>query len=156
MRDCCQDKSSPYDIRQEEGKLIRAAISLGEWLASQDEATEPQRVAIAKMLAFLRNLPDPPPLDLHGEFGFEFVHPNGDSCTWTVCVCRTMFEIFCCGRDDLPQLRWLLYPGEVNRNDLSKADAWISQVSDPHALAIPNHSFVIEASTWTVSPKPAV
>ena len=151
MSDCCQDKISPYDIRPDEEKLIRAAIGLGEWLASQAEATEPQKAAIAQMLAFLRNLPAPPPPGLHGEFGFEFAHPNGHSGAWSVSVGRAMFEIFCCGRDDLPEFSWLLCPGAVNHNDLSCADHWIAQVSDPHALAIPDHPFVIEASTWSVS-----
>lgn len=154
MHDCCQDKASPYDIRPEEEKLIQAAIGLGEWLAAQPESTAPQRAAIVQMLAFLRNLPAPPPAGLHGEFGFEFVHNNldiGHGGAWSVSVCRAMFEIFCCARDDLPEFSWVLCPGAVNKNDLITVEAWIAQVSNPRKLAIPEHSMAIEASTWAVA-----
>lgn len=155
MDDICNDKTSLYDIRLEDGSLINAAICLGEWLAMQAEATEAQRSAIAKIIVFLRNLPNPPPPDLHGEFGFEF-QPNAKSkCTnnsgfWTVSVCRGMLEIFSCGRDNSTEFSWLLCPGTRNTNELSNASDWINQVSDPFKLMPPDHKLVIEASTWNV------
>jgi hypothetical protein len=151
LNDCCQDKISPYDMRPEEDKLIRAAIDLGKWLESQVEATESQKAAIAKMLTFLRNLPEPPPIDLHGEFGFEIAHPDDYYSSWSVSVCRAMFEICCCSQNDLPEFSWVLCPGAINNNDLTIADEWIAQVSKPHLLLTPNSYFVIEASTWSVS-----
>lgn len=155
MADCCQDKASPYDIREEEHELIRAAIQLGEWLAAQAEATVTQQVAIAKILEFLRNLPAPPPPGLHGEFGFRYDYAGenvGHCGSWMVSVCRTTFEIFSNGREELPEFEWLLCPGATNHNNLSAAPAWIAQVSNPRALAIPNRIMVVEASTWSVSP----
>ena len=154
MVDCCQDKISPYDIRPQETALIGAAIGLGEWLANLPEATESERAAIAQMLVFLRELPSPPPPGFNAEFGFRYDpkdQDRGHNGSWTVSVCRAAFEIFCCGRSELPEFEWFLCPGAVNQNDLSAAGEWIAQVSSPRALAIPDHSMVIEASTWAVT-----
>lgn len=148
--DICQDKDSPYDIRLEEIELINAAIGLGRWLAGQKEATESQKLDIFKILNFLENLPAPPPTHLHGEFGFVFDHEDGHQGSWFVSVCRAHFEIFCCGRHDLPEFYWCLCPGSQNHNNLTWADEWISQVSEPRALALSDCTLTIEASTWTV------
>ncbi|MCX8038794.1 MAG: hypothetical protein N3D11_17435 [Candidatus Sumerlaeia bacterium] len=155
MIDCCEDKTSPYEIRPEDAGLINAAIALGEQLYDFPEATLQQREAISQMLTFLRRLPAPPPPELHGEFGFE-LQPDNDSCDgghfgcWSVSVCRAMFEIFSCGQDDFDEFSWNLCPGHPNRNELSKADTWIKQTSNPRALMLPGQRLVIEASTWSV------
>lgn len=155
MTDCCEHKTSPYDIRPDDSVLIDAAIRLGEWLYSYQQTTQQQREAISLMLAFLRNLPAPPLAGLHGEFGFQFESEDetideGHYGSWKVCVCRSMFEMFGCGRDDLPELSWLLCPGHSNRNDMSHAAAWATQVANPMSLVQPGQRLVVEASTWSI------
>lgn len=156
MQDCCKDKISLYDIRPEDGPLINAAIGLGEWLAKQPEAAESQRFAIFKVLAFLRNLPNPPPPGLHGEFGFEFYFDDesedgNDFASWSVGVCRGMFEIFSCGLNNLPEFSWVLCPGDENSNDLKRSVYWIRQVLDPRALVPLDRQLLIEGATWDVA-----
>lgn len=155
-KDTCQNKNSPYEIRDDEQALIEAAIGLANWLADCPEVTVQQLEAISRMRTFLENLPVPPPSDLHGEFGFEFqpdddLWDGGHLGCWSVSVCRAMFEIFCVGRDDLPEFTWELCPGSQNRNDLSNAIAWINQVSNPKNLKLQGQHLVIQASTWSIA-----
>lgn len=155
LRDCCQDKTSPYDIRPAETGLFRAAIELAERLLEHD-VTDLQRGAITEMLAFLRNLPAPPPAGLNGEFGFELqsesdVSDGGHAGAWVVCVCRGLLEVFSSGYEPLTDFSWELCPGKPNQNDLSHAHEWIKQVADPYSLLPEGHRLVVEAETWAVS-----
>lgn len=148
MKDCCEDKTSPYDIRPED-----AAIGLAERLSLFEESTLEQKIAISQILAFLRNLPAPPVAGLHGEFGFR-IELEGEAVdaghlgSWCVSVCRAMFEIFSCGREGLPMLSWLLCPGHKNANTIVHADEWAAQVENPKALLMPGQRLVVEALTW--------
>lgn len=154
MVDFRQENTLSYDIRAEESQLFDAAFGLADWLAAQAETTGPQLAAIDKMRLFLRNLPAPPPAGFNGEFGFRFDHNNpdiGHAGCWMVSVCRGMLEIFCTGRDDLPEFEWLLRPGESNRNDLAAAQDWIAQVRNPRLLAIPLHHLALEASVYAAA-----
>ena len=139
-------------MRPEDAPLIHAAIQLGEWLYVQPGTDQLQQTAIAAMLTFLRNLPNPPPAGLHGEFGFEYQSndESGHSGCWTVCVCRALFEICSCGLDHITGFSWELCSGHKNMNDLTYAEKWISQVANPYKHLPPEHTFVIEASTWSV------
>jgi len=151
--DYCKDKTSPYDLRPEDAELFQTAIDFGERLSRHSLATIENRQAIAKMLEFLRNLPNPPPPKLHGEFGFMIVPDEGDgghAGSWTVSVCRALLEIFCCGRDDLPEYSWELCPGRENLNIYTNAKEWIKQIGDPDSLITPGHHLKIEASTWSI------
>lgn len=153
--DCCQDKTSPYDVRPDEADLFSAAIALGERLLEHQLATS-QRSAITEMLTFLRNLPAPPPAGLNGEFGFEFrseydEDAGGHSGAWMISVCRGLFEIFSSGYESLTRFSWELCPGKPNRNDLTHARAWIEQVTNPYTLLPVEHHFIVEAETWVVS-----
>lgn len=157
MKDCCQDKTSPYDIRDADNNLIRACISFGDALLSHTSITQTEIEAIRKMLQFLRRLPEPPPYGLHGEFGFR-IEPDVDdwegghlSC-WSVSVCRAMFEIFSCQDDEeADELSWLLCPGQQNFNDLTNAPSWIAEVSKMEENLKPGQRLVVEASTWSIS-----
>ncbi|MDT4825828.1 hypothetical protein FQZ97_591210 [compost metagenome] len=156
LRSCCQDKISPYDIRPSEAGLIGAAIGLAEWLLKH-EIGGSQRFAISEMLAFLRNLPEPPPVGLNGEFGFEFQpipeEPGGEHAgVWVVSVCRGMFEIISSGCEPLAEFSWELCPGQLNRNDLSHAGEWVEQVAEPYRGLPEGHRLVVEAATWAVTP----
>ena len=107
------------------------------------------------MREFLLDLPKPPPLDLHGEFGFEIVSDDerGDEShfgAWEVGVCRSMFEIYNARNDSGPEFTWLLCPGCENFNDLTYAQVWIQAVSDPLKLLKPGQRLVLQASTWKV------
>ncbi len=119
VRDCCQDKASPYDISLAEADLFRAAIGLAEQLLEQD-VNDLQREAITAMLAFLRNLPAPPPAGFNGEFGFEFQQKSAESDgsqagAWVVCVYRGLFELFSSGCEPLLAFSWELCPGKPIR-----------------------------------------
>lgn len=152
----CKNKTSPYDIRQDDKALIQAAIRLGELLLTYEDITSEQHDSIIEMLAFLRNLPAQARLGLHGEFGFQLLADDetwdeGHYGCWYVSVGRGMLEIFCNGRDDLPEFMWELCPAHKNLNNMTHAHDWIAQVSDPHALILPGKRLRIEASTWSVS-----
>ncbi len=150
IRDCCQDKTSPYDIRPEDKPLIDAAINLGEWLSNQAITSDEEKSAIQKMLTFLNNLPSPPPEGLNAEFGFFFesINPNAVSHggTWSVSVCRGMFEMYSVPVDEDDEFSWLLCPGIENQNSLYNSDTWIRQISNPNALAVDKHKLTLEAS----------
>lgn len=153
MEDCCKDKTSPYDIRPEEKKLIEAAIGLADWLAARSEVTGEQLNAIFEMRSFLKNLPSSPPPGFNAEIGFSFESDDdpdqGEFGCWGVSVCRAGFEIFFFNKDDADEFEWILCPGETNRNSLKYAQAWIDQVADPVRQLPQGHRFVIEASTWS-------
>lgn len=154
-RDYCQDKTSLYDIRPAEAGLFRAAIELAERLLEHD-VIDLQHSAITEMLAFLRNLPAPPPAGLNGEFGFEFKPDSGDSDgghagAWVVCVYGGLFEVFSSGDEPPMGFSWELCPGKLNKNDLSYAHDWIEQVADPYGVLPEGHHLAVEAVTWTVS-----
>ncbi|MFC4861224.1 hypothetical protein ACS8MQ_08800 [Pseudomonas sp. MAHUQ-62] len=157
--DYCQDKTSQYDIRPAETDLMHAAIALAERLLEY-QLTASQRSAITEMLAFLRNLPAPPPAGLNGEFGFEFrldseQDDGGHAGAWMICVCRGLFEVFGSGYEPLTGFSWELCPGKPNRNDLTHAHKWIEQVTDPYGLLPKGHQLIIAAETWTVSAESA-
>ena len=155
MSDFCQNKTSPYDIRNEDKPLIKAAIGFADWLAARPDVTAAQIKAINEMRLFLQRLPAPPPPHLHGEFGFES-HADDASLDhghlgcWTVSVCRAMLEIFYIINEESDGFSWELCPGHVNRNDLANANDWIEQVSSPEKLLPAGQHIVIQASTWSV------
>jgi hypothetical protein len=155
MTDCCQDKTSPYQIREEEWKLFEAAIRFGDWLAEFPAITGDEIKAIRDMQNFLQNLPSAPPPGLHGEFGFRVESISGGpdlghfGC-WSVSVCRAMLEVYFCSDDNIPEFEWLLCPGCENTNDLRDVDKWIDQISAPFSLLGEDQQLVVEASTWQV------
>lgn len=156
MVDTCQDKTSPYNLRDADAPLLRAAASLGEWLMQQPESSEAHRQAIVDMLAFLRNLPNPPPHQFNAEFGFEVcsssdITEGSFKYCWSVSVCRAGIEIFSIGNDAFYDFFWFLCPGCENSNDLSMAHEWIQQVADPRRLVPLNHHLVIDAGRWQVN-----
>ena len=164
MSDICEDKTSPYDIRPSDAKLIGAAKSLGHKLASISGCTEEQRNAITAMLTFLENLPAPPPPQFNAEFGFqvecESVTPETPLCRgWNVSVCRSCFEIgsfysdaFC--NDDFEEFEfefeWMVCPGKPNLNGDFNLVPWINQVFDPESLVSDGYRLLIDASVWKV------
>jgi len=152
----CKDKTSPYDIRPEDGPLISAAIKLGELLQTYEEATQEQKDAIAAILTFLRNLPAQAPVGLHGDFGFDFVADDetwdhGIHGSWFVSLYRGGFEIGCVPLEGLPEFAWELCPGWKNLNRMDTAGEWITQVLDPRSLLLPGKRFRIQAKTISVS-----
>lgn len=155
MKDFCQDKVSPYNLKPEEAALFKAAIGLADWLVARPDATPAQLDAIGRIRQFLQDLPKPPPLDLHGEFGFEIL-PDDDTWdgghlgAWEVSVCRAMFEIYYAGNDEGPEFSWILCPGCQNHNDMTYAPDWIQRVSDPMKLLQPGQRLILQASTWNV------
>ncbi len=156
MRDCCQDKTSPYDIREEESDLIRACIDLGDWLLRRPEITLSEAQSVREVQKFLEDLPSPPKHGLHGEYGFK-IEPDvadwdeGHLGCWAVSVCRAMFEIYSCHNDtEEGDLEWLLCPGHKNHNYLLNAKVWISEVAFPEELLDSGQRLVIEASAWSV------
>jgi len=155
MTDCCQDKTSPYEIRPEDHDLFAAAIAFGDWLAEVPSASSSEIAAIREMQSFLRSLPSAPPPDFNAEFGFRIESNNenddqGHFGSWSVSVCRAMLEIGCCGHDTEPEFSWLLCPGWKNDNNLQFAQDWIKQVANPLALIGKNQLLVVEASRWSV------
>lgn len=153
MTDCCQDKTSPYDIRPEENDLFEAAIVLGDWLADFPSAKREEIVAIREMQAFLRSLPSAPPPNFNAEYGFRIETSNdeiGHFGSWSVSICRAMLEVCCCAHETEPEFEWVLCPGWKNDNDLRFAKDWIRQVSDPLKLIGKDQVIVIQASKWSV------
>jgi hypothetical protein len=149
--DICEDKLSPYDIREEEYALIESAKALGSWLQSQSETTREQLRAIEQMLEFLQALPAQSRTGFAGEFGFSYLMQDefGAHCgSWAVSVCRGMFEIFSTGREESEEFSWLLCPGRTNTNELLNAELWTQQVQQPRALVIAGTKFTIGASVW--------
>jgi len=79
MTDCCQDKTSPYEIRPEESALFDAAIVFGDWLADFPLANREEIAAIREMQTFLRNLPSAPPPNFNAEYGFRIETSNEEA-----------------------------------------------------------------------------
>lgn len=128
---------------------------MANWLEKRPEASAEQIQALLEMKNFLINLPKPPTDTLNGEFGFEIVPDdknwNGDHLgSWAASIGRAMFEIFSVGDDEFEEFTWELCPGMENHNNLSHAELWISQVSNPEALLAPGQKLVIDTSLWQV------
>ena len=153
MTDCCQDKTSPYEIRPQEKDLFAAAIVFGDWLAEFPTASHHEIAAIMEMQTFLRNLPAAPPPDFNAEYGFQIETSNeemGHFGSWSVSICRAMLEVICCGHETEPEFAWLLCPSWKNNNDLRFAKDWMRQVSDPLKVIGNDQSIVIQVSKWSI------
>ena len=154
MTDCCQDKTSLYEIRPEEKEIFAAAIVFGDWLAEFPSASHDEIAAIRKMQTFLRNLPSAPPPNFNADYGFRIETSNeemGHFGWWSVSGCRAMLEITCCGHEIESEFAWVLCPGWKNNNDLRFAKDGMRQASDPLKLIGHEQSIVIQASKWSVA-----
>ncbi len=149
----CQKPTEPYRLRTFDQPLILGTLQLATWLLAQPECTAEQRTAIQTIKGLLQVLPNPPPPNLCGSFGFEFISSDIDSpymgC-WDVGFCRSCFEIFCTGfEDEAREFGWQLCPGEENHNG-EDVSIWLSGLSNPRAAGPPRTSFKIVASIIAV------
>lgn len=145
----CRKPTEPYRICTSDQPLIRGALQLATWLWAQPECTAEQRTAIQTLQGVLRALPNPPPPDFCGSFGFEFISGDIDSAymgCWEVSFCRCCFEIFCTGfEDEAREFCWQLCPGEENHNG-EDVSLWLRGISNPKTAGPPRTLFKIVAS----------